>query len=1001
MKLIISAVLILYICVLDCNAQILNPGTCALPNIIPVGNQPAFTTVNLTGFSTRVYGTGTWPIDASCHQSAIALISWFEFTGSGHDILLQIKYVRGLTQAMTVVVSDGACGSLQRIICFNERQVRSGTTQLVLPALATGVRYTLNVLGMENNPAYEISLHNLPVNSRPKLVLSTRGPIRWNSAERWVGGIIPMPGDSVIIDDSADTNVPVRLLTDAPFKLSYLQIGRGLSNHFTALTGTLLEDGSRGHIEVSGDVVARATSISLLNTQIETRGNFRYYGDFTGNENNGARIIFTGSGTRLITRVTGNSTQENRLSFSIRNPNCTLQFANTYYSISGLDLDSGYISSNNNYFIARNSTAYSSASQSYSFPYIKRVMGEWIGTVPRLVCPTCTTMSYYYGSPTLPLDSIRVGNEWVQSIPLRVLQASYVRRLNLPRVPFFRFTPRPNNSFILLNQDTVYHDAFSYPYSVNEVGENVPSGLSPLLWSARIGSVAAANLGLLFNSPNGIRHAYIRTTGPSTWNMRVHDQAPSTLAATFTGDLTALRGKNYLQLANTGAPQDSITVTLVVHPTDSIQDSRWDLCLAQAPTPNGPWKAVSKRDSVSANRHLRGARVRLTDGLYFALGSRQLERNVKLRDLLLPAGYQMACANSFGLPLSLVVENLGSQPIDSIEVGFQTPSQLFNTIVRLDRPLRSLGVDTLVLEGPQGLDVLTTSTQPIKAWVGYPGAGNLFDDTIKTVVRVVSPSLPYQETFDTTKTTVSNFWRSRNLSPVAGWHVYYNSANSAPSEFSTQMGYFTRSGGSGTNRVFRTDFNHPIQSRMATPGFSLSPGRWYIGYTLRLTGSTGFSADTVRLEYTTDCGVNWRILNKRSAPDVITCCNRGQLNNSITQVEQLDLVGNERVSFRFVIDNSHRYISDLDIVQVSSNLITSIPETAISDNAELRPWYPNPSHGELHYRGKAGLAIITNAAGKVVYQQQVNTNEVLDTRNWSPGLYFIRVGESRWKVVVQ
>lgn len=967
------------------SAQITSPGSCNAPNILQITAQGQFTNVTLNSILTS-YTTTTYPLSPTCNNSYNGLlITWFQFTATGQDLLLEYRYNLGTSPQIIYEVSGGACGALRSTFCGIET-ARNGTSQLIIPALPAGQTYKLSLIFRTRTPNFDISL-SIVQNAQPKVVLSTRRGGNWNSAATWVGGVLPFPGDSVIIDDSAKVSITSLFPKGMKYHVGYLQLGRNLTNHSSMLFGNPLEYNEMGQIRVTGDFVSLSNDPVLDRLFIEIEGNFRYRNDFSNLLSSGGRVLFVGSGQKSISKTFSQPMQDFRVGISVSNPQCSLSIDSPLKLSGTLNLDSGTIITNGNLLVGSTSTLVNFSDIAIPVPSIQRVKGTLIG-IPVLQCPTCTSLAYIYGSHKSPIDSMTAGTEYLPNISLAGFRAESVSLLRIGRIQFSLRSPVADKSWVVVPQDTIYTISLPYPFANNYIEENNPSGFSALHWRCNLLVGQQGNVGTMYQSARGTRHLVASSRGVSSWLVKVHDQSPGQLTASFNGDLTALRGKSYVQLTGTGALQDSGLVTMMLHPTDSLQDSRWDLCLAQAPNPGGPWKAVSPRDSSFSTRNFRRARVRFADGPYFAIGSRQLELNVKLNRLILPSSYEAGCVTSTGLPLTYIVENLGARAIDSIELGFRTNNQLVTTMVRLTRPLPSMGYDTLVIQGPLGLDATTTTPQPLRAWVAYPGAGNVFDDTIKTVFTVVTPSLPFRETFDTISSTTNDRARILNQSPVAGWHVRYNPTNHYRNSTDLTRGYAIRHTGSG-NKVLGWRLRSPItEAAVTTPGLNLSAGRWYLGYNMAEDLFSGTQVDSFRVQYSTDCGFSWGTIKKRSLQDLGRCCAVRPFNNSIVAVDSIDLSTAARTSFRFVVDNAHLYYLSLSAVQVSSTL-TSLSVPIASKEAS---WYPNPATDAITYEGAPGNLRIISTTGKVLMQKEgLAFGETIMVTGLPSGIYLLQV----------
>lgn len=970
--------------------QITDPGSCRNANQLTHGLNSAPISINIPIIPTSPQSSIP---SGLCYapNSSVNKIIWFKFTANTSDILLNIKF--NLSSNLSyIVISNDSCPNQIAEHCTGFDVQANTEASFFFSNLRVGQSYKLLLLTRANRANFDLSLQQISPNRIPKMVISTRRGGSWSSPSTWVGRQIPLPGDSVVIDDSASVTASIAGDLAKPAELSYLKIGRGLTNHRTSL-GYLALTPLYHIAHVTGDVEIKNGPVSLNFITISTDGNLLNNGQLTPAENNYmVQFRFTGDGQRQVKRTVSSRADTTTIQLSINNPRCTLSVDFPLLTHTRINLDSGYF--NNISGVVLSGRTLTIPGIDIVNPIIKVAKGKWLGSGPMQRCNTCLSMGLEYGTSELLIDSIAAGNEWPSNTRLRSFSATNVSLLRGKRIDRLARYPIIWKSFVQLPQDSIIvNSGYRFPsigtiFTDQYFEDNLYSGMSPTTWINPRSLTGPWFAGNVFSSLRGMRHFLITGNVNTGWTTKVHDQSPGQLTATFTGDLTALRGKSYVQLTGTGTVQDSVLVTMMLHPTDSLQDSRWDLCLAQAPNPGGPWKAVSPRDSSFSTRNFRRARVRFADGPYFAIGSRQLELNVKLNRLILPSSYEAGCVTSTGLPLTFIVENLGARAIDSIELGFRTNNQLVTTIVRLTRPLPSMGYDTLVMEGPLGLDATTTTSQPLKAWVAYPGAGNLFDDTIKTVFTVVSPSLPFLETFDTISSATSDRARILNQSPVAGWHVRYNPTNHYRNSTDLARGYAIRHTGSG-NKVLGWRLRSPItEAAVTTPGLNLSAGRWYLGYNMAEDLFSGTQVDSFRVQYSTDCGFSWGTIKKRSLQDLGRCCAVRPFNNSIVAVDSIDLSTAARTSFRLVVDNAHLYYLSLSAVQVSSTL-TSLSVPIASKEAS---WYPNPATDAITYEGAPGNLRIISTTGKVLMQKEgLAFGETIMLTGLPSGIYLLQV----------
>ena len=79
--------------------------------------------------------------------------------------------------------------------------------------------------------------------------------------------------------------------------------------------------------------------------------------------------------------------------------------------------------------------------------------------------------------------------------------------------------------------------------------------------------------------------------------------------------------------------------------------------------------------------------------------------------------------------------------------------------------------------------------------------------------------------------------------------------------------------------------------------------------------------------------------------------------------------------------------------------------SVIEEEVNLLTMYPNPSSEVVNFKTSnnslIGTIVVYDAYGKMVYQNNINSQLELQISDWSKGLYFVKFGAQTLKLIVE
>ena len=493
------------------------------------------------------------------------------------------------------------------------------------------------------------------------------------------------------------------------------------------------------------------------------------------------------------------------------------------------------------------------------------------------------------------------------------------------------------------------------------------------------------------NWPNG------RGAGFKAW-FRFIDQLPG---GQVVAPLRFVGGTSIMKVTASQSLPANARIGFWFFKNDNIIGNPADIRIAQAPTPNGPWTAISNPmlnppalpvGNIPSGR-LSRAGISLANGEYFAIASVANISDVQLVDIYPPARWRAGCGNA--LRIGAIIRNNGVLPITQVTLiaknmitGEQVPS-----IFTLGKPLQSTNRDTVWIENGPQINFLENTILSVKLFLN--GDNNAANDSLQKIFNFNAASMPYQEYF----TNEVPFYYKTPFEgnplitlPPAWWaNAEFVLGYSVPQAWKS----YTFSN-SGYLRAYREpNISTPLLAH--SPYINVGSGTFELKYSYRwaLSGDGPFSprpADTLSVSYSTDCGQTFQKL------DVI--------NRDIHPIQSPIATWISRTAIFEKLDNQPVFIQIKLImpqgagglsVDVDSLRITQITssEALVQQSKNIRI-YPNPSQGKfrLELPENGGIVKVVDIQGREVLIQKLpqgQSNPEIDLKGLgAKGLYFLQ-----------
>lgn len=773
--------------------------SCHKARLIVAAANPVVTTFDLTGLNStlRVYL-------GSCLDSARNRSVWFRFKTDS-----VLKMYRVAISGMDLSHSQlykGSCDALEEVYC---RQ------------MGTQIWDNSDFYLLETNTEYKIRITRTTFTDPPLQVkVETIAPSRkvhskvtgglWHLPATWQEGRIPIVGDSVFITPGSRVTASSQYFSIRPTYLAYFQVGSDLPGSPPAIlsaTGSFSLS-CKGNIEIgagdsvialassSGSVFFQADKNLILNGVLAT-GNMKAALTFSGQ----GRQEFRGTG-KILTKFSflgvRNQTDTVHCHFPIHtnrldlekgvfNPLLAFRLANTAPTGISLDSTKGTIV------------------RIHGRTTRKPVLGSYIQGGNNLHFPFLR-----YNKPAtdnIPIDpigpdsSIHVGNELLMDDPNQPMFGSISKEpgnaIIANRNVHFITSPFQNEPgrLIMRPQDTLHIHLYpewsgfmndSIGSFGNGIYQDTLTGLSDGVYMVDSAfEVYNGTSNLSFSqfeaafSANGIQRAiYYRAKWPEP-NRKAkgvkifvqHIVQPPDGPVVL--PLKAVGGRSMIRMRSNQTLPANGRLSFVVFSKDQILGNLRDLRLAQAPSPNGPWKVVSNAPRValiSKPLDLNSfAGLDLANGEYFCLATVANVNDAQAINIIAPPTWQMGCGQT--LKTGLVIQNLGVVPISQVTVRITEPSsgQIAEENYTFNPPLRSLKADTAWVQYGPILDNFTSTT--LRARILLPGDGNPANDSIQKTFNLGLKTLPFSEDFTTAQVYYLGDSSQANILIPPGWWV--------------------------------------------------------------------------------------------------------------------------------------------------------------------------------------------------------------------------------------
>lgn len=326
-------------------------------------------------------------------------------------------------------------------------------------------------------------------------------------------------------------------------------------------------------------------------------------------------------------------------------------------------------------------------------------------------------------------------------------------------------------------QDTLFvHYATSYMTNPNQTsGELVGDTLSSVenavvVIDSSLFPVPLSNT-YLFNSANaelgknGMKRAVqVQVKGNPSPTMRIVveyvDQVPG---GPVVSPLTNVTGTSLIKItSNEPFPAGRLRLRYFFFNNDYINGNPADLRVAQAPTPNGPWKAIGtatgQNDSLGfwPKSRFSDWTVDLSNGNYFSLGTTGNAVDMQVSKVIFPPFHEIGCLNPKSI--GIVVRNGGTTPASSFVVGAKNllTNQVVQKMAALTPPLPGTKTDTIWFDETEGMYFDVPANYSLRCWVSALGDALHANDTTLSSQNLSGNPLPYYQDFHSLVTPPGN-----------------------------------------------------------------------------------------------------------------------------------------------------------------------------------------------------------------------------------------------------
>ena len=493
------------------------------------------------------------------------------------------------------------------------------------------------------------------------------------------------------------------------------------------------------------------------------------------------------------------------------------------------------------------------------------------------------------------------------------------------------------------------------------------------------------------NWPNGTG------AGFKAW-FRFIDQPPG---GTLNAPLTFVGGNSIMKVTSTQALPANARIGFWFFKNDNIIGNPADIRIAQAPTPNGPWTAISNpmlnppallEDNIPSGR-LSRAGISLANGEYFAIASVANISDVQLVDIYPPARWRAGCGNA--LRIGAIIRNNGISPISQLVLkakNINTGEQV-SSIFTLGTPVQATKKDTVWIENGPQINILENTTLADKLFLN--GDNNAANDSLQKTFNSNAVSMPFQESF--LQEEPFYYKTPTSLSPIItvppGWWV---SAEFVPGYGDAQAWKSNTFGSTGYLRAWREpNISAPLLGN--SQYINVGSGTFELKYAYRwsLYVDVPFRPrpkETLTISYSTDCGQTFQklvVINRDIHPIQM------QTATWVSRTATFQKLNNQPmfILIKLIMQKGAANLS----VDINSLRITQITSTeALVQQSKSLRIYPNPSQGKfrLELPGNGGIVKVLDIQGREMLSQKLpasQSNPEIDLRGLGgKGLYLLQ-----------
>lgn len=940
---------------------------------------------------------------------------WFTFVANETNSRLFFKTtVPGFVRQL---FKGNGCDTMGQRQCFNLAPYPNIVDSILLGPLAIGERYYIRIGNRQNGnlPSYpfEVSLKKSGI--RNFIVSKLSGGV-WDVPATWVGNLVPTNQDSVEITEGSTVKSPT--FQSVAFDCRWLKIGGSDSTKKAIFNQRSGQSCALGLVLGKGDSIISRVD----NGQYNANGVFfSVSASCTINGGINAKIVtlrfrgnsildFTGTGT-IVQNLFGGFTHENRgttnfnfggnLQSSLSLRYGTLRFLKPMvFKLRALP--PGPFGEEPNYIEKFAGT--------YEGPLTFEMPVDFIWQNARI--------KYRYGLPasgsgyTSAEDTLSgPGKEFLNTKAMRVVT---IERANKNRMFTFDSTLSLSMLQCLKGKirmknpsDTVFaHQTIMYGDSAN----------NGYLTQGHICLWQDPNFGVLSDLPtdnsfalskNGkVRYGNLIGNWFTVAGQKICPEIiPNPPSGSVVAPLTTIGGHSVLYIPSSRPiPAGQLKLRLYLQDDDYLLANPLDKYVAQAPTPNGPWKAVSQPvNNTFATRSTDP--INFDNGRYFCWATSSEGADMALTAIICPPKYfQTGCPDSPNQTVGVAVQNKSVASVESFALSYQMGNGEIKTRVityPINARLAPLKKDTLWFSNDLGQSITTADIHTFTAWVQMNGDSLKANDTLRATRDYRVQAFPYFNTFDTIKLQNSQFPLLRNIP-----YRWYDSIN---------YSYYLKAGSgsmqitSGKYFAISTDFgNRMLESfGMIRPSdhsqYTNRIGPIQKPALLELKFAVGFfsgnpisiqdmeTGDTIFVEGSEDCGYSWKAILK---------IHRGNrpLTEKLTFLrDSLTFSNGSTISLRIrthFVGGIMAPLVRIDSVRLYQGVLVGNEKELVS-NQEIQV-YPNPGSGQLEvllsdqWSQNASYQLF-NLHGQMVQEGKLEENHLEIHPHISGGLYWLRL----------